>query len=260
MAKKVKENTVEYKLRTLYSLQLIDSRLDEIRNTRGELPLEVEDLEDDIVGLNTKVDKIKTEISVLEGSINEKKTGIKDAEASIKKYNKQQDSVRNNREFEALSKEVEFQELEMQLLEKNIKELGAKIDHKNELIEGLNEKIESLSSHLAHKVSELDVIVKETEAEEKFLVNKSEEQEKSIEERLLKAYKKIRGSVKNGLAVVPVERGASSGSYFTIPLQIQAEIAQRKKIMTDEHSGRILIDIEMAMEEKEKMNEVFSGV
>ncbi len=254
--KKTNEATVEEKLRSLYDLQLIDSRLDEIRNTQGELPLEVQDLEDDIAGLETRKAKIEGEIEDLKQNISEKKEAIKHSEELIKKYTKQQDNVRNNREYEALTKEIEYQALEIQLSEKRIKESNANIDRKNESLDELNEKLDSYQQHLNHKKAELDKIVKETEKEEQNLLKLSDEYSEKIEPRLLKAYRKIRGAVKNGLAVVPIERGASAGSFFTIPPQRQVEIAMRKKIITDEHSGRILVDSELAQEEREKMEKL----
>lgn len=257
MAKtKTSDVSVEDKLRALYDLQLIDSRLDEIRNTRGELPLEVQDLEDDIAGFEKRRSRISEEVKEIEKEIKVRKESIKQSEALIKKYSSQQDNVRNNREFEALAKEVEYQELEIQLSEKRIKEAKFKIDDKNTTIAQIEEKLNSYREHLDHKNSELDKIVKETEKEEKTLLKKAEEFSENIEPRLLKAYQKIRSSVKNGLAVVPVERGASAGSYFTIPPQRQMEIALRKKIITDEHSGRILVDPELAAEERQKMAEI----
>ena len=150
--------------------------------------------------------------------------------------------MRNNREYNSLSKEIEFQELEIQLAEKHIKELKAQIEQKNVVIDETKERLAARMDHLKHKQSELDEILSETEKEEKSLIKESEKYEKNIEERLIKAYKRIRSNVKNGLAVVPVERGASGGSFFTIPPQVQMEIAARKKIITDEHSGRILVD------------------
>ncbi len=256
---KTKEVTVEEKLRSLYDLQLIDSRLDEIRNTQGELPLEVQDLEDDISGLETRKSKIEDEIQDLEQNIKEKKEAIKHSEQLIKKYSKQQDNVRNNREYEALTKEIEYQALEIQLSEKRIKESNANIDRKKELLDELDEKLNSYKEHLNHKKAELDKIVKENEKEEQNLIKMSEKYSENINPRLLKAYHKIRGAVKNGLAVVPIERGASAGSFFTIPPQRQVEIAMRKKIITDEHSGRILVDSELAQEEKEKMDKLIKG-
>lgn len=253
-----KELSVEDKLRALYDLQLIDSRIDEIRNVRGELPLEVEDLEDEVAGLSTRLDKLKSDLESIEEQIKEKKNAIDEHKSAIKKYTEQQKNVRNNREFNSLTKEIEFQELEIQLAEKHIKEMKASIEHKKEVIGQSQDKLEGKKSHLNHKKSELDAIMAETEKEENFLIEKSAEYQAQIEERLLAAYTRIRSSVRNGLAVVSIERGASAGSFFTIPPQTQMEIASRKKIITDEHSGRILVDSMLADEEKEKMEQLFA--
>jgi predicted nucleic acid-binding Zn-ribbon protein len=258
MAKK-KEPTVEEKLRALYDLQLIDSRIDKIRDVRGELPLEVRDLEDDIEGLNTRIEKVNVSLKELEDQISYKKNLIDEAKVLIKKYTEQQKNVRNNREFDSLTKETEYQELEIQLAEKNINEYKTQIELKKESIEEVETKLKDKSEHLDHKKKELDTILKETEKEENMLLKKSDDYKKLIEERLLFSYSKIRGNVKNGLAIVPVERGAAGGSYFTIPPQVQMEIASRKKIITDEHSGRILIDEALAIEQKEKMEKLFSS-
>jgi len=257
MAKK-KEISVEQKLRALYDLQLIDSRIDEIRNVRGELPLEVEDLEDEVAGLNTRISNLVEDASNLETEINNKKQAIEDSNVLMKKYDEQQKNVRNNREFDSLSKEVEFQDLEIQLAEKRINEYKAKIAQKNEVIESTKEKLAKQDQHLGHKKAELDAILKETEKEEKILGEKSEEFSKSLDAHLYAAYTRIRTKVKNGLAVFAIERGASGGSYFTIPPQVQLEIANRKKIIIDEHSGRILVDATLAEEEKMKMDKLFS--
>lgn len=256
MAKK--ELNVEDKLRALYDLQLIDSRIDEIKNTRGELPLEVEDLEDEIEGLKTRLSTFNNDVENIETSIKNRKNTIEEAKALIKKYNTQQKNVRNNREFDSISKEIEYQDLEIQLAEKHIKEFSVKIEHKNEIISAAKEKLGEKESHLKHKRNELDAILAETEKEEKMLHKKLAEYKKLIDERLLTAYNRIRANVKNGLAVVAVERGASGGSYFTIPPQQIVEIATRKKITTDEHSGRILVDAQLAEEEKQKMAKLFS--
>lgn len=253
-----KELSVEERLRALYDLQLIDTRIDEIRNVRGELPLEVEDLEDEVAGLLARQDKLKKDLDMIEEQIKVKKNAIEDHQAAIKKYTKQQDSVRNNREFNSLTKEVEFQELEIQLAEKQIRELKATMENKKEAINASKEKLEAKMTHLKHKKAELSDIMAETEKEEAFLGEKSKEFAALIDERLLKAYKRIRSSVRNGLAVVSIERGASAGSFFTIPPQTQVEIAGRKKIITDEHSGRILIDTALAQEEREKMEKLFA--
>jgi hypothetical protein len=253
-----KELNVEDKLRAIYDLQIIDSRIDEIRNVRGELPLEVEDLEDEVTGLSTRLDKLKSDLVSIEEQIKTKKNAIDEHQAAIKKYTAQQKDVRNNREFNSLTKEVEFQELEIQLAEKQIKELKASIDHKKEVIANSKEKLDQKTTHLKHKKAELSDIMSETQKEENFLMEKSAEFEAQIEERLLAAYKRIRSSVRNGLAVVSIERGASAGSFFTIPPQTQVEIAARKKIITDEHSGRILVDASLAEEEREKMQKLFA--
>ena len=255
-----KELSVEEKLRAIYDLQLIDSRIDEIRNVRGELPLEVEDLEDEVAGVSTRTEKLKADLEVIEDLIKVKKNAIDEHKEAIKKYTKQQETVRNNREFNSLTKEVEFQELEIQLAEKQIKEMKASIEHKKEVITNSREKLEAKTSHLKHKKSELEAIMAETQKEEQFLTEKSAEYQANIEPRLLAAYNRIRSSVRNGLAVVSIERGASAGSFFTIPPQTQVEIAARKKIIIDEHSGRILVDSVLAEEEREKMEQLFSTI
>lgn len=255
-----KELSVEDKLRAIYDLQLIDTRIDEIRNVRGELPLEVEDLEDEVAGLNARSEKLKADLESIEEQIKSKKNAIDEHQEAIKKYTKQQETVRNNREFNSLTKEVEYQELEIQLSEKHIKEMRASMEYKKQIIEQSTERLEQKTAHLAHKKSELDAIMAETSKEEEFLNKKSAEYEALIEPRLLAAYKRIRSSVRNGLAVVSIERGASAGSFFTIPPQTQVEIAARKKIITDEHSGRILVDSALAEEEKVKMESLFSSI
>jgi len=259
MAKK-KEITVEDKLRSLYNLQLIDSQIDKIRDIRGELPLEVRDLEDVIEGLKNRIKKLEEGLEEINEQISIKKNLIAEAKVLIKKYTEQQKNVRNNREFDSLTKETEYQELEIQLAEKNINEFKAQIELKNESVESVKTTLSEKTDHLKHKKSELDTILKETEKEENMLLKKSEDYKKFIEERLLFAYSKIRSNVKNGLAIVPIERGAAGGSYFTIPPQIQMEIAARKKIITDEHSGRILVDEVLANEQKEKMEKLFSSI
>jgi predicted nucleic acid-binding Zn-ribbon protein len=183
---------------------------------------------------------------------------IEEAKALIKKYSEQQKNVRNNREYNSLTKEIEFQELEIQLAEKHIKEFRVQIDQKKEVITETKDRLKERQTHLKHKRSELDAILAETEKEEQALIKKSEEYQQQIEERLIEAYHRIRNNVKNGLAVVAIERGASGGSFFTIPPQIQVEIASRKKVVTDEHSGRILVDAQLAAEEKEKMQKLFA--
>ena len=259
MAKK-KEFSVEDKLRALYDLQLIDSRIDTIRSVRGELPLEVEDLEDEVAGLGVRMSKITEEMDQCEEDIKAKHNVSENAKTMIKKYNDQQKNVRNNRAFESLSKEIEFQELEIELCDKQIKELKVQIELKKENITQSAEKINERKIHLEHKKNELEDILKETEKEEEALLKKSKQFETKIDESLIISYKKIRSSVRNGLAVVAVERGASAGSFFTIPPQIQLDIASRKKLITDEHSGRILVDIELAEEESKKMEKLFTSI
>lgn len=255
MAKK-KEVTVEEKLRALYDLQLIDSRVDEIKNVRGELPLEIEDLEDAIVGLNKRLTNLNDDVTNLKGEISNKKSVIEEAKTLLKKYAEQQKNVRNNREFNSISKETEYQELEIELAEKRIKEFKAKVEQKKEVIATTKENIAKQEELLKHKSDELNDIMGDTIKEEELLLKKSKEYSKLIDDHLLKAYNRIRSSVKNGLAVVSIERGASGGSFFTIPPQRQVEIASRKKIITDEHSGRILVDGALAEEEKEKINKL----
>lgn len=255
---KSKELTVEERLRALYDLQLIDSRIDEIRNVRGELPLEVRDLEDEVAGLSIRLEKLVSNLEVIENDIVSKKNLIDESKSLIKKYSEQQKNVRNNREFNSLTKEVEFQELEIELAEKHIKEFRSQIDQKKEVISETKDRLKERENHLKHKKSELDAILAETEKEELALIGKSKEYQEHIEERLVAAYNRIRNNVKNGLAVVAIERGAAGGSFFTIPPQVQVEIAARKKVITDEHSGRILVDAQLAEEQKEKMLKLFA--
>ena len=258
MAKKT-EISIEERLRALYDLQLIDAHIDKIRSVRGELPLEVEDLEDDVAGLVKRVENTNIELKAYDDEIKAKKNGIETAKELIKKYGEQQKNVRNNRAYESLTKEIEYQELEIELAEKQIKQLKELIEQKKETLTQTEQKLNDRESHLKHKKEELDAILSETQKEEDILLKKSAEFEKKVEERLVAAYKRIRGSVKNGLAVVPIERGASAGSFFTIPPQVQLEIASRKKIITDEHSGRILVDAELAQEESKKMKALFTS-
>ena len=255
MAKK-KEITIEEKLRALYDLQLIDSRIDEIRNIRGELPLEVEDLENEIAGLNTRMEKYNENVKESETGISDQNNLIEQAKELRKKYEEKLKNVRNNREYNSIVKEQEYQDLEIELAGKKINQFKEQIEQKNESIKELNEKIKERSDHLKAKKKELNSIMKETEKEENVLVKKSTEFEKLIEEHLIQAYKRIRGSVKNGLAIVPVQRGAAGGSFFSIPPQVQLEIASRNKIIIDEHSGRILVDPELAAEEENKIKKL----
>ena len=220
--------------------------------------MEVRDLEDEIEGLKSRIEKFEQGLEEINEQISIKKNIIAEAKVLMKKYTEQQKNVRNNREFDSLTKETEFQQLEIQLAEKNINEFKVQIEQKNESIDEIKSITSEKNKHLKHKKSELDKILKETEKEETVLLKKSEDYKKRIEDRLVFAYTRIRASVKNGLAIVPIERGAAGGSFFTIPPQIQVEIASRKKIITDEHSGRILVDEVLATEQKVKMEKLFS--
>ena len=259
MAKK-KEISVEEKLRSLFDLQIIDSRIDEIRNVRGELPLEVEDLESEIAGMDLNLEQLNSQLNDFDLGIKENKNIIESANDLIAKYADKLKNVRNNREYNSIVKEEEYQQLEIQLAEKKIKELKVKIEQKNETIGVLTEQLSVKTNHLTAKKEELDEIMQETAKEETLLMKQSAVFEEKIDDRLIVAYKRIRGSVKNGLAIVPIERGASGGSYFTIPPQVQMEIASRKKIITDEYSGRILVDAELAEEEYVKINKLIKSV
>ena len=257
---RTKKYTPEETLRSLFNLQFIDSRIDNMREVRGELPMEVKDLEDEMVGLNKRLEKVEEETEGLNQLILEKKNIIEESKSSIKKYLEKQKNVRNNREFDSLSKEIEDQELEAQLAEKRIKENSARIDGKKEILEEIQNLHKSKEEALEAKKKELEEIISETEREEKILMEESLKASKSIDERFLKAYNRIRGASKNGLAVVPVERGASGGSFIKIPPQVQLDIAARKKIIVDEHSGRILVDALLADEQSTKMNRKINKV
>ena len=246
--KESKDITVEDKLKALYNLQQIDSSIDRIKTVRGELPLEVQDLEDEIEGLETRVENFTHDIKGLENSITEKRYAIKDSEALIRKYKEQQMNVRNNREFDSLSKEIEYQELEIQLANKRIKEFQASIENKKEILDSSQASLEEKQKDLQHKKKELDEITKETEKEEEELSKKSERAEKLIEDRLIAAYKRIRDNARNGLAVVTVQRDACGGCFNKIPPQRQLEIKSRKKVIVCEHCGRILVDDAFAEE------------
>jgi len=236
----------EQKLKALYDLQNFDSQIDKIRTVRGELPLEVQDLEDDIEGLQTRVGKFNDELEALEQEIANRKIQIKESKSAMKKYEKQQDNVRNNREYDSLTKEIEFQNLEVQLAEKKINEFTANVEAKNEVLDESKGVLKERKDDLKFKKKELDDIVAETEKEEKKLVSKSNKAEKVIEERLLTAYKRIRGNARNGLAVVSVERDSCGGCFNKIPPQRQMDIRLHKKIIICEHCGRILVDPEIS--------------
>ncbi|OFY84408.1 MAG: hypothetical protein A3F72_01175 [Bacteroidetes bacterium RIFCSPLOWO2_12_FULL_35_15] len=242
---KTDEISVEEKLRALFELQQIDSKIDKIRVVRGELPLEVRDLEDLVAGLETRITNFNEELKSLEDAIVEKKNVMKDAQALIKKYETQQNKVRNNREYDSITKEIEFQNLEIQLAEKRIKEYKANIIAKKEIAEKSEEELKDRQKDLKLKKKELDEIVSETEKEEASLLKKSKASEAIIEERLLNAYKRIRTNVMNGLGVVTVERDACGGCFNKIPPQRQLDIRTHKKVIVCEHCGRILVDAEI---------------
>ncbi|MCC6936833.1 MAG: hypothetical protein IT226_01305 [Flavobacteriales bacterium] len=236
------EITVAEKLVELYRLQTVDSQVDKIKVQRGELPLEVQDLEDEVAGLETRLKKLQDELADFEGQVAEKQNLIKDAKAHIKKYEGQQAKVRNNREYDSLTKEVEFQNLEIQLAEKRIKEYKLQIEQKKTVVDESKAKHDDRKKDLDLKKKELDAITAETEKEEKELTKKSATASKNIEERLLSAYHRIRDTSRNGLGVVPVERGSCGGCFNSIPPQRQLDIGSHKKIIVCEHCGRILVD------------------
>jgi len=238
----VAEMTVAEKLKALYDLQLVDTAIDKIRILRGELPLEVQDLEDEIEGLQTRVSKYDDDVESLEKSINGKKQEISNAQDLIKKYEEQQNNVRNNREYDSLSKEIEFQTLEIELCEKRIREFSGQIDEKKVVIDESKGVLDERKLDLENKNKELDDIIEETKKEESVMEKKSATLEAIIEERLTSAYNKIRSNARNGLAVVPVERDACGGCFNKIPPQRQLDIASRKKIIVCEYCGRILVD------------------
>lgn len=242
------EIPVEERLRALYSLQLVDSEIDKIKTLRGELPLEVQDLEDEIAGLETRLGNLREEVVNLEKSVAKKNNEIADAQTLIKKYEEQQKNVRNNREFDSLSKEIEFQNLEIELFNKKIKEFNFGIDEKKALIAESEQTLGERRSDLENKKSELDEIISDTQKEEETLYRKLEEVQGIIEERLLTAYKRIRSNARNGLAVVPVQRDACGGCFNQIPPQRQLDIKSRKKIIVCEYCGRILVDDEIIKE------------
>lgn len=242
---KTKKFSVVDKMKALLKLQKIDSKLDEIVILRGELPMEVNDLEDDIEGLHTRLSNIDAEIQGIENFIVEKKEGIKASEALIAKYNTQQDNVKNNREFEAISKEIEHEELEIRYSEKQIREANFKITQKEEKKKETEERLAAKEEELNEKKEELDKIIKETAAEEKKLEEEEAKAEEKVEPRLLKSYKKIRKSYRNGLAIVHIERDSCGGCFNVVPPQVQAEISQRKKVIACENCGRILVDQEL---------------
>jgi predicted nucleic acid-binding Zn-ribbon protein len=244
------QRKIENTLVTLYKLQQHDSQIDRIQMIRGELPLEVQDLEDEIVGLETRVDNYKEEIQSLEKSVQEKKSSIKESESLIKKYEDQKMNVRNNREYDSLTKEIEFQTLEIQLAEKRIKEYTETLSQKKVQIEEADEVLEDRKNDLEIKNSELKDIIEETEIEEKELMKRSEDLQDKLDERLLTAYQRIRKNARNGLAIVQIERDACGGCFNKIPPQHQLDIRMHKKIIVCEYCGRILVDSEITEHSK----------
>lgn len=240
--------TVEEKLRSLFKLQLVDTQIDKIRIVRGELPLEVQDLEDELAGLQTRISNLEVEVGQLDQSIKDKKNAMSEALNVIKKYEAQQGNVRNNREFDSINKEIEYQSLDIALSEKRIKEFKISIDAKNDLIEQSKVTLADRSNDLDHKKAELADIVAETEKDEQLLIEESNIAAAKIEDRLYTAYKRVRTNAINGLAVVAIQRDACGGCFNKIPPQRQMDIRLRKKIIVCEYCGRILVDPEIADE------------
>lgn len=243
------DTSVEEKLKALFELQLIDSKIDKLRIIRGELPLEVQDLEDVVAGLETRFENYSAESKDLEQQVIEKQNAIKDHKANIKKYEAQLGKVKNNREYDAITKEIEFQNLEIQLCEKRTKEYKAIIFSKEDFLSKAEEDLKDKKKDLKVKKSELDEIIEETQKEEEDLMIQSEKRGKEIEARLINAYRRIRSNSRNGLAVVPIERDACGGCFNSIPPQRQSEIRLHKKIIVCENCGRILVEGELAGKE-----------
>jgi predicted nucleic acid-binding Zn-ribbon protein len=241
----VKDFSVEEKLIAVLTLQKIDSKRDEIKTLKGELPMEVKDLEDEIEGLQTRIQNIDAEIGSINSFIEQKTDGKKEATALIKKYEKQQDAVKNNREFEAINKEMELQELEVKLNEKHIKDANFELKERGAQRSKTEDKIKDVEEVLKGKRKELEKIIGETEKEEKVLEEKSDDAKTKVDPRLLAAYERIRGSYSNGLAVVPILRDSCGGCFNVIPPQRQSEIRQHKKIIVCEHCGRVLVDVDL---------------
>ena len=238
----VKEYSVQEKLTSLVTLQKIDSKLDELKVLKGELPMEVADLEDEIQGLHARQTRIEEEINGITEFIEQKKEAIKESGGLVKKYEKQSNNVKNNREFEAINKEIEMQQLEVKLAEKHIKDATDEISEKAVLLEKAKKTIGAKEGILNTKKEELEKIIGSTEKEEKHFNKLAAEAKESVDPRLLTSYTKIRHSYRNGLAVVQVERDACGGCFYAIPPQKQSEIRQHKKIMVCENCGRVLVD------------------
>lgn len=242
------ELSIEQKLLSLYNLQQICTKIDDIRMIRGELPEEIRDNEDECEGLNTRINKFTDDIKNLKLKINSENTNIEEAKASIKKYEEQQNSVRNNREYEALSKEIEFQQLQIQVAEKHKEKHEAEILDKQAKIAETNERVKEIEEILEHKKAELDVIVADTQKEEEELLAKAEELRAKVDDRLLAAFERIRKNAHNGLAIVKIERDACGGCFSKIPPQRQLDICLHKKIIVCEACGRIFIDDKLVHE------------
>ena len=238
--------SIEDKLKNLYQLQTMLSEIDKIKTLRGELPLEVQDLEDEIEGLTTRIEKIQAEIAGLQDEVARRRVGMQDNNANIERYTSQLDNVRNNREYENLTKEIEYLQLDNQLNEKKIREANAVIESKQEEIRRCSDNVTERRTDLDIKKSELDEIISETRAEEEKLRERSKNLEATIEPRLLSAFKRIRKNSRNGLGVVYVQRDACGGCFNKIPPQRQLDIRMRKKIIVCEYCGRIMIDPELA--------------
>ena len=246
------ESTVAQKLEALLKLQQIDSELDNLKKVRGDLPEEVRDLEDEIAGYKTRIEKQAGKIKDFEKNISDNKSSIKEAEKLIKKYEDQQANVRNNREYDAITKEMELQQLDIEIFEKKIRELGYSIDKVKNEVTITEEKLADREKDLINKKEELNSIISESEEEEKKLAKKSDDVKKGVEERLLYSYDRLRNNLRNGLAVVKVARNACGGCFNTVPPQRQAEIKDKKKIIICEHCGRILADVEFVAEPEPK--------
>lgn len=238
--------SVEEKLKTLYQLQTTLSSIDEKKALRGELPLEVQDLEDEIAGLTTRVDKIGNEIKEFQTAVSQKKAEINQAQASVDRYKSQLDEVKNNREYDTLSKEIEFQSLEIELCNKKIKDAVVKIAERERDLANVQEQIAARADDLEQKRNELNEIMQETREEEEKLKDKAKVLETKIEPRLLNSFKRIRKNVRNGLGIVYVQRDACGGCFNKIPPQRQLDIKMHKKIIVCEYCGRILVDPELA--------------
>jgi len=251
-----KSFSVEDKLKALFSVQELDSKLDKLRAVRGELPMEVSDLEDELAGLETRITNISSEIVEFNDKIKSNNERIKDSQALIKKYTDQLNNVKNNREFDALNKEIELQGLEILAAEKRINDLNRQVEEKESMIGEVNSSLEGRKADLEHKKSELTEIITETEKEEAHILTERNEVEKHVEEKLLKAYDRIRINVKNGIAVAPIMRSSCGGCFAKMPPQLEADIRSYKKIVICEHCGRVLVDARLAGIEDEIVEDV----